>query len=229
MLEFEPNSRDNGCSQPLAEIEMITIYHLETSRSERIVWLMEELGLEYKLETFPRESTGAAPAALKAIHSLGRAPVIRDGDTVLAESGAIVEYIINRDGGGRLAPRPEDAAYARYLYWMHFAEGSLMSLMLIVLTLSRVPEAASSPVPARVNARLTQVLAFVDGELGSGPWFAGAEFTAADVMMAFSFTTVHHFLAVDMTPYPNILAYVQRVEARPAYQRAMALAGPKAR
>ena len=213
---------------PLIQIKMITIYHLETSRSERIVWLMEELGLEYKLETFPRESTGAAPAALKAIHALGKAPVIRDGETVLAESGAIVEYIVNRYGGGRLAPRPDDVAYARYLYWLHFAEGSLMSLMLIALTLSRIPEAAASPVTARIGARLTQVLAFVDGELGSGPWFAGAEFTAADVMMAFSFTTVQHFLAVDMAPYENILAYVKRIDARPAYRKAMALAGPKA-
>ena len=110
---------------------MITIYHLETSRSERIVWLMEELGLEYQLEVFPREATGAAPAPLKAIHALGRAPVIRDGDTVLAESGAIIEYIVHRHGGGRLVPATTDPAYPRYLYWLHFSEGSLMSLLLI--------------------------------------------------------------------------------------------------
>ena len=208
---------------------MITIYHLETSRSERIVWLMEELGLEYKLEIFPREVTGAAPSPLKTIHALGKAPVIRDGDTVLAESGAIVEYIVNRHGGGRLAPRLDVPAYARYLYWLHFAEGSFMSLMLIALTLSRVPEAAGNPVTARVDTRMKQMFTFVDAELGSGQWFAGDEFTAADVMMAFPFTTMRHFLDVDMAPYANLLAYVQRIETRPAYQKAMTLAGPKRR
>lgn len=208
---------------------MITIFHLETSRSERIVWLMEELGLEYILEIFPREATGASPSPLKAIHPLGKAPLIRDGDTVLAESGAIVEYIVHRHGGGRLALRPDDPAFGRYLYWLHFAEGSLMSLMLIALVLSRVPEAAASPVTARISERVKQMLAFVDSELDVGPWFAGAEFTAADVMMVFPFTTMRKFLDVDVSPYPNIRAYVQRVEARPAYQKAMAIAGPKSR
>src|SRR5438034_11719808 len=107
---------------------MITIYHLSRSRSERIVWLAEELGLEYRLERFEREPNGAAPGAMKTIHSLGRAPVVRDGETVLAESGAIVDYIVHRHGGGRLAVRPDAPNFARYLYWLHFAEGSLMSL-----------------------------------------------------------------------------------------------------
>ena len=209
---------------------MITIYHLETSRSERIVWLMEELDIEYKLDIFPRETTGASPSPLKAIHALGKAPVIRDGDLVLAESGAIVEYLVHRYGGGRLALRPDAPdphAYARYLYWLHFAEGSLMSLMLIALVLSRIPEAGASPVTTRISDRVKQMLAFVDVELGAGPWFAGAEFTAADVMMAFPFTTMKHFLDVDIATYPNIVAYVQRIESRPAYQKAMMLAGPK--
>ena len=205
---------------------MLTIYHLETSRSERIVWLMEELGLEYKLEIFPRETNAAAPAPLKAIHALGKAPVIRDGEVVLAESGAIVEYIVHRHADGRLALAPDDPSYARYLYWLHFAEGSLMSLMLIALVLSRVPEASTSPVTARIGARVQQMLAFVDTELGSGPWFAGTAFTAADVMMAFPFTTMRYFLDVDMAPYPNLFAYVERIAARPAYQKAMRLAGP---
>ncbi len=211
---------------------MITIYHLETSRSERIVWLMEELGIEYKLEIFPRETTGAAPSPLKAIHALGKAPVIRDGDVVLAESGAIVEYLVHRYGSGRLALRsdaPDPRAYARYLYWLHFAEGSLMSLMLIALVLSRVPEANASPVTARINERVKHMLAFVDVELGPGPWFAGTEFTAADVMMAFPFTTMKHFLDVDIATYPNIDAYVLRIASRPAYQKAMMLAGPRVR
>jgi len=206
---------------------MITIYHLETSRSERVVWLMEELGLDYDLKVFPREPNGAAPAPFKEAHPIGKAPVLRDGDTVLAESGAIVDYIVHRHGQGRLALAPGDRAYARYVYWLHFAEGSLMSLMLIALVLSRVPEANASPVTARIRERMKQMLAFVDSELAAGPWFAGAEFTAADVMMVFPFTTMRLFLDYDLAPYPNILAYLQRVEARPAYQKAMSLAGPR--
>ena len=205
---------------------MITIYHLSTSRSERIVWLMEELGLPYELARHQREPNGAAPDALKAIHPLGKAPLIRDGDTVLAESGAIVDYIVHRYGNDRLAVQPQAAEYARYLYWLHFAEGSLMSLMLIVLVVSRVPEGSASPAGARVLARMKQMLSYVDTELAVGPYFAGAAFTAADVMMLFPFTTMRLFLDYDLTPYPNILAYMKRIEARPAYRKAMALAEP---
>lgn len=208
---------------------MITVYHLESSRSERIVWLLEELGLPYKLEVFPREPNGAAPPPYKEIHALGRAPAIRDGDTVLAESGAIVEYIVHRHGGGRLAVPPADPAYARYVYWLHFAEGSLMSLLLIVLVLSRVKEAAASPVSARMRERMNQMLAFVDREIAAGPWFAGEAFTAADVMMVFPFTTLRGFLDYDLAPYAGILAYLKRIEARPAYRKAMSLAGPRKR
>jgi glutathione S-transferase len=205
---------------------MITIHHLSSSRSERVVWLMEELGLPYELDRHRREPTGAAPDALKAIHALGRAPVIHDGDFVLAESGAIVDYIVHRHGGGRLAMPPDVPAYGRYLYWLHFAEGSLMSLMLIALVVSRIPEAAESPVRGRVLARLQQMLSFVDAELRDGPWFAGTEFTAADVMMTFPFTTMRRFLDYDLAPCANILNYVKRIEARPAYRKAMTLAGP---
>ena len=208
---------------------MITVYHLASSRSERIVWLMEELGLDYELERFQREQNGAAPEAMKAIHALGRAPVIRDGDTVLAESGAIVDYIVHRHAGGRLTLPPAHPAYARYVYWLHFAEGSLMSLLLIVLVLSRVKEAVASPVVARMRDRMHQMLSFVDTDLASGPWFAGEEFTAADVMMAFPFTTLRNFLDYDLAPYANITAYLTRIAARPAYKRAMALAGPRKR
>ncbi|MGE5617212.1 MAG: glutathione S-transferase family protein [Bacillota bacterium] len=205
---------------------MITIYHLSTSRSERVVWLMEELELPYRLEFFQREPNGAAPAAMKEVHPLGKAPVIRDGNLVLAESGAIVEYIVHRHGAGRLAVAADSPAYARYLYWMHFAEGSLMTLMLNALVLSRVPEAAQSPVKQRIDGRVKGMLAFVDGELASGDHFAGSEFTAADVMMAFPFTTMRRFLSYDLAPYASIAAYLERIEARPAYRRAIALAGP---
>jgi glutathione S-transferase len=208
---------------------VITVCHLESSRSERIVWLMEELGLPYELEVFPREPNGAAPPPYKAIHAVGRAPTIRDGDLVLAESGAIVDYIVHRYADGRLALSPTDAAYARYTYWLHFAEGSLMSLLLIVLVLSRVEEASASPVTARMRDRMNQLLAFVDREIAEGPWFAGEAFTAADVMMVFPFTTLRYFLDYDLAPYPGIRAYLTRVEARPAYRKAMTLAGPRKR
>ena len=206
---------------------MITIYHLDTSRSERIVWLMEELGLEYKLELFQRNANGSAPDALREIHALGKAPVIRDGDTVLAESGAIVDYIVHRYAGDRLAVAPAAAAYARYVYWFHFAEGSLMSLLILALVIGRVPEANASPVRTRVLERMKQTLFFIDSELAQATYFAGSAFTAADVMMTFPFTTMRHFLNYDLAPYANILAYLQRIESRPAYQKAMALAGPK--
>ena len=206
---------------------MITIYHLDTSRSERIAWLMEELGLEYKLELFQRNDNGSAPDALREIHALGKAPVIRDGDTVLAASGAIVDYIVHRYAGDRLAVAPAAQEYARYIYWFHFAEGSLMSLLILALVLGRVPEANASPVRTRVLERTKQTLAFIDSELARATYFAGAAFTAADIMMTFPFTTMRHFLNYDLAPYANILAYLQRIESRPAYQKAMALAGPK--
>jgi glutathione S-transferase len=206
---------------------MITVYHLETSRSERIVWLMEELELAYTMEVFPREPNGAAPPPFREIHALGRAPAIRDGDTVLAESGAIVDYVVHRHAQGRLALAPHDPAYARYIYWLHFAEGSLMSLLLIVLVLSRVKEASASPVSARMRERMDRMLAFVNREIAGGPWFAGEAFTAADVMMVFPFTTLRNFLDYDLAPYANILAYLERIEARPAYRKAMSLAGPR--
>jgi glutathione S-transferase len=207
---------------------MITIYHLDTSRSERIVWLMEELGLPYGLELFQRQANGAAPDALKAIHALGRAPIIRDGDTVLAESGAIVDYIVHRYARGRLSVAPEAAAYARYLYWLHFAEGSLMSVLIVPLVLTRVPDGSASPAGVRMLERMRQTLIYIDRELADVPYFAGNEFTAADVMMTFPFTTMRLFLDYDLAPYPSILAFLARIEARPAYRKAMAVAGPKA-
>jgi glutathione S-transferase len=206
---------------------MITIYHLDTSRSERIVWLMEELGLEYRLELFDRNANGSAPDAMKAIHALGKAPVIRDGDTVLAESGAIVDYIVHRHAGDRLAIAPDSPEYARYIYWFHFAEGSLMSLLILALVLGRLPESEGAPVRTRVLDRVKHTLSFIDGELAQATYFAGTTFTTADIMMTFPFTTMRHFLNYDLSPYANILGYLERIESRPAYQKAMELAGPK--
>ena len=207
---------------------MITVHHLSSSRSERIVWLLEELGTPYRMEWFQRETTGAAPPAMKALHALGRSPVITDGGMVLAESGAVVEYIVRRYGRGALVPTAESPQLTRYVYWMHFAEGSRMSLMLIALVLSRIPEAKESSVRARILSRMANMLAYVDGEIADQEYFAG-DFSAADVMMVFPFTTMRRYLDYDIAPYGNIVKYLARIEARPAYRRAMARAGPDAK
>ena len=206
---------------------MITIYHLDTSRSERIVWLMEELGLDYKLEVFDRRPDIFAPDELKAIHPLGRAPVIRDGDTILAESGAIVEYIIARHGGGRLGVAASEPEFAQYLYWLHYAEGSLMLQVLREWSLQRMlPDPDAAPGMARVRETSRLHLSVIDDHLAHHPYFAGQDFTAADIMMVFTFTTLQRFRTLDLSPYPALSAYLQRIEARPAYRRAMELAGP---
>lgn len=206
---------------------MVTIYHLGRSRSERIVWLMEELGLPYELVKFDRGPDRFAPQDLQQVHPLGRAPVIRDGDVVLAESGAIVEYLITRHGGGRLAVPPSDPGYARYLYWFHYAEGSLMLQLLRESTLVKlVPGARELPGMQRVRATTLQHLGFIEQTLARSDYFAGPAFTAADVMMLFPFTTLLEFLpgTVDLEPYPQLLAYVERIQRRPAYVKALAIA-----
>jgi glutathione S-transferase len=209
---------------------MITIYHLNLSRSERIIWLMEELGFEYKLEKFQREPGMEAPASLRAIHPLGKAPVVRDGDTLLIESGAIVEYIINKYAKGKLGVPVDSPDYARYLQWLHFAEGSAMTQFLLQLFLGGfIPGVdQGSPWVARTRERTTGMLKFLDSELSTRPYFAGTEFTAADLMMMFPFFIAKNFLQLDLSPYANVTSYLQRIEKRPAYQKAMAIANPPA-
>ena len=206
---------------------MITIYHLDSSRSERIVWLMEELGLAYELEVFPRRPDIRAPESLKQVHPLGRAPAIRDGDLVLAESGAIVQYIIARHGGGRLGVAPSEPDFARYLYWLHYAEGSLMLQLLREWSLDRMlPDADAAPGMAAVRETTRLHLSTADAHLATFPHFAGQAFTAADVMMTFPLAAMPRFRALDLAPFPNIQAYLRRIEARPAYREAMRRAGP---
>ena len=142
---------------------MITIFHLDTSRSERVIWLMEELGLDYKLENLKRLESGMAPPALKEVHPLGHAPVIRDGDTILAESGAILEYIIHRHGGGRLGVHPSAPEYARYLYWMYSIEGTLGSHITAQLLLD-MAGAGAHPLATMIKGRGNELLSFVDNE-----------------------------------------------------------------
>ncbi|WP_165491060.1 glutathione S-transferase family protein [Lichenihabitans psoromatis] len=206
---------------------MITIYHLSTSRSERVIWLMEELELPYRVERLDRQPNLQAPDHLKSVHPLGRAPIIRDGDVTLAESGAIVDYITRRSGG-RMAVGPEAPNFADYLFWLHFAEGSFASQLLREWYLDLLmPDADNNPIVSRVHADSQAQLDFVEARLGVVPYFAGFDFTAADIMMAFPFTTMQRFKQLDLSDRPNIRAYVNRISNRPAYRTAMAAAEPE--
>lgn len=206
---------------------MIKVHHLGHSQSERIVWLFEELGLPYELQKHTRDAvTRLSPPDLKALHPLGAAPVIEDGDLLLAESAAIVEYVIAKHGGGRLKLEPGHPDYAAYLYWFHFSNGNLQPVMGRMMTVTGAKLPADNPVAVSVRARVDRVLKLVDDRLATVPYLAGDEFTAADIMSVFALTTMRLFQPFDLSPYPAVLAYLQRVGARPAYQRAMAKGDP---
>ncbi len=206
---------------------MLTVHHLRRSQSERIVWLCEELGLDYTLESYDRDPvTRLAQADYKAIHPLGNAPVIDDGDLRLAESGAIVEYLLAKYGDGRLALTPSDPDYPQYLYWLHFSNGNLQPLMGRNMTVARLPVPADDPMAAATRARLDRALRYLDDRLAGATWLAGATFTAADVMTVFSLTTMRLFHPLDLAPYPGIRAYLARIGKRPAYRAAMARGDP---
>lgn len=216
-----------GAGGAAAEWPMLTIHHLGRSQSERIVWLCEELGVPHALVIHQRDPvTMLSPPALRALHPLGAAPVIEDDDLRLAESAAIVDYVIGRHGGGRLRLPPDHPDHAAYLYWFHFSNGNLQPVMGRLMMVSRAGLAPDHPVQASVQGRLDRVLALVDARLAEATWLAGDEFSAADIMSVFSLTTMRLFQPVDLRPYPHILAYLQRVGARPAYRRAMARSDP---
>ncbi len=206
---------------------MITIHHLHDSRSERIIWLMEELGLPYRLDFHYRVAVGGgrlAPEAMKEIHPFGTAPIITDGAVIIAESGAIVEYIIYKYGQARLAPKPDAENFGEYLFWLHFAEGTLMSQILREFLLDRIDADQNSFPAQRLRERNKMYYDYVEAHLATAPYFAGADFTAADIMMMFPFTTLQKFKAIDLAPYPNLRAYLDRIAERPAYKKAMKIA-----
>lgn len=206
---------------------MLTVHHLGKSQSERIVWLCEELELPYTLKRYERlASNMLAPPEYKALHPLGAAPVINDGDLVLAESAAIVEYLINKHGGGKLAVPPDHPDYATYLYWFHFSNGNLQSIMARLMTLLRLNPAEDNGPRVATEARLALALGLVEQRLSKTDFLAGKDFTAADIMTVFSLTTMRYFLPQDFSAYPSILAYLQRIAARPGYQRAMEKGDP---
>ncbi len=207
---------------------MLTIHHLEKSQSERIIWLCEELDLPYELKRYERDPvTILAPPAFKALHPAGTAPVITDGALVLGESGAIIEYIIAKHGGGRLALGPDHPDFAQYLYWFHFANGNLQPNMGRNLILRRLDLASDNPTLLLTKGRLDLALRLVEARLGEAEYFAGSEFTAADIIMVFSLTTMRNFLPIDIAPYSGIRNYLQRIGARDAYRRAMRTGDPE--
>lgn len=218
---------------------MIVVHHLNNSRSQRVLWLLEELGLPYEVKRYERDrATLLAPPELAQVHPLGKSPIIVDGALTLAESGAIIEYLVTRYGAGRFAPRADTADRARYLYWLHYAEGSAMPPMLIKLIFDRIER---SPMPffakpiARgivakvrgsfIEPRLKQHLDFMEGELGRSLWFAGGEFTAADIQMSFPLELAIRRAGLD-AGRPRLMAFLERIHARPAYQRALDRGGP---
>jgi glutathione S-transferase len=206
---------------------MLTIHHLGKSQSERIIWVCEELGVPYALQHHVRDPvTMLSPPALKALHPLAAAPVITDGDLVLAESGAIIDYILATQGDGRLVLGPTDPDFAHYLYWLHFANGNLQPNMGRNMILRRLDLPADNPILLSTRARLERALALIEKRLGEARFLAGQQFSVADIMTVFSLTTMRIFMPLDLAPYAHIRAYLQRIGERPAYQRAMAKGDP---
>ena len=218
---------------------MIVVHHLNNSRSQRVLWLLEELGVPYEVKRYERDAkTMLAPPELMAVHPLGKSPVITDDGTTVAESGAIVEYLVERYGQGRLAPPAGSPERLRYTYWLHFSEGSAMPYLVMALIAQRI---ASSPVPffvkpvtrgvadtlmkSFVSPNVKRQLDFMEAELGKREWFAGNEFSAADIQMSFPVEAAGQRLGLGPA-YPKLQAYLGRIHARPAYRRALERGGP---
>ena len=199
---------------------MIIVHHLNNSRSQRILWMLEELEVEYQVVRYERQPTMLAPAELAAVHPLGKSPVIEDAGLIVSESGAIVEYLAEEYGGLRPFGTEERR---RATYWLHFAEGSAMTPLLLKLYMSRLG-AAADPLRARVDGQITAMLAYVQTELADSPFLAGGELSVADIMMSYPLEAASARAGVGA--YPALQAYLERIHARPAYQAALARGGP---
>jgi glutathione S-transferase len=216
---------------------MITVHHLNNSRSQRVLWLLEELQLPYEIRHYQRHpATSLAPPELLKVHPLGKSPVITDGDVTLAETGAILEYLVER-AGGALRPPAGTPEHRRYVYWLHFAEGSAMPPLVMSLVLNRIRKAGpffARPITRRiadtvlssfVTPNIQRQLAFIESELAERPWFAGAAFSAADVQMSFPLEVAAVRAGLDAR-FARIADFLTRVHARPAYQAALQRGGP---
>ena len=206
---------------------MLTVHHLGKSQSERIVWLCEELGIPYELKCYARDKmTMLAPADYKALHPIGTAPVIVDGDVVLAESGAVVEYIIGKYGNGRLVLAADHPDFAQFLYWFHFANGTLQAGMGRLMILNRLKLGDDNQILVGSRARVDRAFDLIDARVRDAEYLAGGTFTTADIMVGFSLTTMRYFQPYDLGRCPNIVRYLARIAARPAYRRAMEKGDP---
>jgi glutathione S-transferase len=198
---------------------VIKIHHLNNSRSQRILWLLEELGAAYQIAPYQRDAvTNLAPPELKAVHPLGKSPVITDGAITIAESGAAVEYLVERYGAGGFRPEPASDAYWRYVEWLHYAEGSAMLPLMMNLYVMRLGE-AGAPLHERISSETDNHLSYIAGALGEQPFLMGEALTGADVMVSFVVEVARAFGRLG--PYPSLAAYGDRLQARPAYRRAI--------
>lgn len=216
---------------------MLTVHHLNNSRSQRVLWLLEELGVPYEIVRYQRQPNMLAPKELRAIHPLGKSPVITDNGNTVAESGAIVEYIVKIYGNGRLIPPDDTPERLRYTYWLHYAEGSAMTPLLLKLIFGMLPKRApllirpianaisSKALATLVTPQLRQHMAFWESELGKSEWFAGNEFTAADIQMSFALEAAAARGGLE-NGHPKAMAWLVKIHARPAYQRALEVGGP---
>lgn len=217
---------------------MIIVHHLNNSRSQRILWLLEELGLAYEIKKYQRDAkTMLAPPELRAVHPLGKSPVITDDANTVAESGAIIEYLLERYGNGKFVPAAGTPDKLRYTYFMHYAEGSAMTPLLMKLVFDRV-EKGPMPFFAKPVARgiaqkvkgtyilpqIAQHLAYLEAELATSPWFAGAEFSGADIQISFVLEAAASRGGLG-DKYPKLMDFLNRIHARPAYQRALERGG----
>ena len=219
---------------------MIVVHHLENSRSQRVLWLLEELGVPYDVKRYARNpETMLAPPELRTVHPLGKSPVVTDGDVTMAESGAIVEYLVDRYGNGRLIPPPGTPARLRYTYWLHYAEGSAMPPLLLMLVFNRVETAPMpffvKPIARQIAGRVKSTFIepqlklhfdYLESELGKSTWFAGDEMSAADIQMSFPIEAADARAGLGASGRPRLAAFLQRIHARPAYQAALAKGGP---
>jgi glutathione S-transferase len=218
---------------------MLTVHHLNNSRSQRVLWLLEELGVPYEIVRYQRQPNMRAPQELYAVHPLGKSPVITDNGNTIAESGAILEYIVDRYGDGRLIPPAKTPERLRYTYWLHAAEGSAITPLFLKLLFTLMPKRAPAllrPVVRKVsnqaltslvNPQIKQHMAFWEAELGKSEWFAGNEFTAADIQMSFPLEAAEARGGLELG-HPRAMAFLDRIHARPAYARALEKGGPYA-
>ena len=205
---------------------MIVVHHLNESRSQRILWLLEELGLDYEIKKYERDpATRLAPAELKAIHPLGKSPVISDGDRVIHESGAIIDYIIRWHGAGRLAPDADKSAYDEYQMWLHYAEGSAMLPLLLLMYVMRLGD-AGAPLHPRIESEIANHLGYIDQSLSGRTFLLGEDLTGADIQMSFVPEVTKAF--GKLPAYPNMAAWIERLHGRPAWQKALERGGPYA-